>query len=694
MADEISMGEKALVGLQWDAGLDSLRAELKKAQQLIDANKVELKVDIPKKFRQELNKELKEIAAQLRMAMDVAGDAGDPKWVASIGNTAKRLHELTSGFYGLGDAKKRFEALSVSASKLGDKLQKAVNEQRQLDAATSRITKGTGKDITIEIDTSKLDEASTAIASSIEKITASVRELVGELKTSQGILNKAAEANAKIKEKGLGVDVSNQEDATKRYKAQAEMLEARAKVKAAEAKERENNVKLLKAMRAEDAAMAQIDAPDKDYVKEAKKTLSDSAIKSLGKDLEANISRNLKYGSDAIRKELGDLSQNYSELQKQILDIDWSDETSINAALTNYKHLAAQIIDLTQQLQVLKNNQFATSQEAAANALSDVQTKLASAQGLSGSKIPEYGNQLNAISTKVNDIASNFSKLDEASVESIQRTIKELKNLETQIDKLQANKNYNLDSNKGIFTELSGGLFVPQAESIAKTYGRIISGTVRSSEVGKTWIGVVKQQNGQLLRLKTNLDSSGTGLRTLSTQISGSASLFTNLGITLKDIAANFARYFSGYEIFQRMMQGARKGWTEIKELDVAYTELRKVSNETTAELMEFRQESFAVADEVASTGKAIQQSAADWERLGYAIDEASKFAQNTALYANVGDMNIDTATEHMISSVKAFGKEFESEVAASAAVADIFNELDKVYCPGHALRMTGSYIG
>lgn len=50
--------------------------------------------------------------------------------------------------------------------------------------------------------------------------------------------------------------------------------------------------------------------------------------------------------------------------------------------------------------------------------------------------------------------------------------------------------------------------------------------------------------------------------------------------------------------------------------------------------------------------------------------------AKNTALYSNVGDMDIDTATEHLISSVKAFKDEFNSEVEASGAIVDKFNEI------------------
>ena len=62
--------------------------------------------------------------------------------------------------------------------------------------------------------------------------------------------------------------------------------------------------------------------------------------------------------------------------------------------------------------------------------------------------------------------------------------------------------------------------------------------------------------------------------------------------------------------------------------------------------------------------------------RLGYTLQESSELAKNSNIYANVGDMEIDEATEHMISSVKAWGSEFSNEVEASTAIIDKYNQV------------------
>lgn len=137
-----------------------------------------------------------------------------------------------------------------------------------------------------------------------------------------------------------------------------------------------------------------------------------------------------------------------------------------------------------------------------------------------------------------------------------------------------------------------------------------------------------------------------------------------------------------------------RQGITVVKDMDTAMTELRKVSNDTEAALQSFRKESYRIAETIASTGKEIVNSAADWQKLGYTIEEASELAKNSALYANVGDMEIDVATEHMVSTLKAFN----IEVKDSIKIVDKANEVGNNYAItsagiGEALERSASSL-
>lgn len=119
-----------------------------------------------------------------------------------------------------------------------------------------------------------------------------------------------------------------------------------------------------------------------------------------------------------------------------------------------------------------------------------------------------------------------------------------------------------------------------------------------------------------------------------------------------------------------------RQGITVVQEYDAAMVELRKVSNDTQEELNAFGKEAYNIARQIGSTGKEIINSAASWEKLGYNIKEASELAKNSALYSNVGDMDIDTATEHMVSTLKAFNIEAKDSIQ----IVDKFNEIGNNY--------------
>lgn len=71
--------------------------------------------------------------------------------------------------------------------------------------------------------------------------------------------------------------------------------------------------------------------------------------------------------------------------------------------------------------------------------------------------------------------------------------------------------------------------------------------------------------------------------------------------------------FLSIYDIIRYL----RQGFETVKEIDTAFTDMRKVSDEPLAVLKEYREESYDVADAIGTTGLQIQKSTADWMRLG-----------------------------------------------------------------------------
>lgn len=136
-------------------------------------------------------------------------------------------------------------------------------------------------------------------------------------------------------------------------------------------------------------------------------------------------------------------------------------------------------------------------------------------------------------------------------------------------------------------------------------------------------------------------------------------SFFDGIAKKARTMSQNFiAMYFSLYDIIRYILTGI----TYIRELDTAFTEMRKVSDESTRSLKNFQKESFNIANAVGTTAVQIQNSTADWLRLGESFEEAKKSAEVSNILKNVSEFeSIDDATESL--------------VAMSAA----YDELDKI---------------
>ena len=121
---------------------------------------------------------------------------------------------------------------------------------------------------------------------------------------------------------------------------------------------------------------------------------------------------------------------------------------------------------------------------------------------------------------------------------------------------------------------------------------------------------------------------------------------------SLKDMyKASFAHI--GMEDF---IQKVREGAQVVRDLDTALTEMNKVSNESFLSLQKYSSATFDKASDIGSTGLDLQNSTADWMRLGKSMQEASKLAEDTNVLLNVSEFSsIDEATSSMVSMTQAY---------------------------------------
>lgn len=152
-----------------------------------------------------------------------------------------------------------------------------------------------------------------------------------------------------------------------------------------------------------------------------------------------------------------------------------------------------------------------------------------------------------------------------------------------------------------------------------------------------------------------------------------------SLGDRFKNFSKHFSTWISSSRAYRFIEQTARKMLTSVIEIDVAMTELKKVTDETEETYDRFLDRAADRAKKLGATLKDTISASADMARLGFDLDDASTLADTALVYKNVGDgiSDINEASSSIISTMQAFGVEAEH----SMQIVDKFNTAGKFYC-------------
>lgn len=141
-----------------------------------------------------------------------------------------------------------------------------------------------------------------------------------------------------------------------------------------------------------------------------------------------------------------------------------------------------------------------------------------------------------------------------------------------------------------------------------------------------------------------------------------------------------YSSYLSVASVFQYAEQGLRSMFEQVKLIDSAMTELKKVTNETDAAYNKFLSNAAKRSKEIGTTIDGLVSSTADFARLGYGFEDAQGLAEVANIYAVVGDEieGVEGATESLISTMAAFKDEMNgmSNTDFAMSIIDKFNEI------------------
>lgn len=149
--------------------------------------------------------------------------------------------------------------------------------------------------------------------------------------------------------------------------------------------------------------------------------------------------------------------------------------------------------------------------------------------------------------------------------------------------------------------------------------------------------------HGEILKIYNAEVEAGRAGRTLWDTLKNSG---------LHQIAAQMAGMVGVYDVINL----GKEGFNVVRELNTALTEMRKVSDETVQNLKDYQATTFDTADAVGTTAKQIQNSTADWMRLGESMNQAAESAKDANVLLNVSEFEgIDEATESLVSMSQAY---------------------------------------
>lgn len=149
--------------------------------------------------------------------------------------------------------------------------------------------------------------------------------------------------------------------------------------------------------------------------------------------------------------------------------------------------------------------------------------------------------------------------------------------------------------------------------------------------------------HGEILKIYNAEVEAGRAGRTLFDTLKNSG---------FHQIAAQMAGMFGVYDIINL----GKEGFNVVRELNTALTEMRKVSDESLQSLKNYQATTFDTADSVGTTAKQIQNSTADWMRLGESMNQAAESAKDANVLLNVSEFEgIDKATESLVSMSQAY---------------------------------------
>lgn len=152
-----------------------------------------------------------------------------------------------------------------------------------------------------------------------------------------------------------------------------------------------------------------------------------------------------------------------------------------------------------------------------------------------------------------------------------------------------------------------------------------------------------------------------------------------------KTKAQELGIYLASSMMFSYAAEGVKAMVNNVIELDTALTELKKTTEGSQQDYANFMSTAASTAQEVGAKISDVVQSAAEWSRSGYNLQQSGELARAATIYTNVSEYeNVSDATTSLIASMKAYGVEAEN----------VMSIVDKFNAVGNTTATTSAGLG
>lgn len=376
------------------------------------------------------------------------------------------------------------------------------------------------------------------------------------------------------------------------------------------------------------------------------------AVVSYVNNLDNGLSRNTEviYRFDQENEQFTASVNRMSESYAKMDNVLKKQQERLNKLQESYKNTSFKIDEFNQKVNYMAFPVQGTEKtDSAFNQLAEEQQKLNNLRTKYSANLPEQEqlNLLSQLETQLKKCQLAYKEYN-AEVKSANSPVKDAVQqqsiLNSKIEKAQSE----VRTLANIWSEIEN-------DSLKNELNNLIS---KSKELKTT--ADLSEFNAQLSTFKIKCREAGVATGTF---VSG-----------LKEAWKHFGYFFSASRLFYLAIQGLKNVYSNIKDVDSAMVELKKVTDETDSSYSRFLKNAKKDSQELGSNLSDFLNATADFARLGYTVSESEDLAKVAIMYKNVGDdlSGIDEATSTIVSTLKAFNM----NASESESIIDKLNEV------------------